>query len=164
MEPLNLFSIQSDRRALIEQLRAWNLDVNLAGTDDHWRRASVRLDFGRPLALTFLFDPDYCAEPNWSHQLRGMQNYLRAFPDTLRKADVIAFIPRLKASYGTLWEPDRMADADEDQRISLVCALAKVLDCVLFFPSGLYDHSGRPLLTSDGEYSPEAELPPYPKG
>jgi len=164
MEPINLFALHKDLAALVGQLRAWKLDVNLEGTDVDWRRASVEINFGRPLSLTFLFDPAYCAEPNWSQQLRGMQNYFRAFPDTPRKAEVLAFIPRLQAAYATVWEPERMEDSDEDQRISLVCALAKALDCVLFLPSGLRDHFGRALLTSDGEYRSDAELPPYPKG
>jgi hypothetical protein len=162
MEPITLYSARPDLKEVLAQLRAWDLEVERTGTEDDWRDAKVVLDYeGQPgpLALTFRRDPSYCAEPNWSRQLQGMQDYFRRFPQVPRKDEVIRHLGKLHSALATIWMPDMITD-QRDERIGLLCAVAQLFDCVLFSPSLLRDASGKVLLSSDGEVDSDAQLPP----
>ena len=163
MEPITLFSTRPDLHGVLAQLRAWGLEVELTGSEDDWQAARVILDYeGQPgpLALTFRRDPSYYAEPGWSRQVAGMRVFFSCFPDGPRKAEVLAFLGRLRSALATVWEPDMVTGESPDERIGLMCAVAKLFDCVLFSPSVLRDGSGQPLISANGESDPEAELPP----
>src|SRR5262249_8247043 len=124
--------------------------VAIDGPDDAWKKAVVTFGKGKSKrTLTFNHDPAYYSEPNWSKQMNGMRGYFSRFPESPNKNKVLMLTTTFCFSLGTNFEPD--FEADGDQRVSVLFAVAELLDGVLFTPSSLRDAKGRILFSADGE-------------
>jgi hypothetical protein len=159
-EPINIFSRTIGpaevRDAVLSRHPAATVDAE--GAD--WRRITVPFGKGKKARrLTLLHDPDYYAGPGWPNQRRGMQGYFSRFPDPSgRLPQVLALIGTFQFSLGTQFDPD-WDDPSSDERFAIVCGLARMLDGVLFSPSGLRDPDGRLLFGAAGDFDPEARWP-----
>src|SRR5262245_37352253 len=149
VEPLVLYSTREDLREVLHKLRVWGLEVELTGPEDDWKKARVILEFDGqpgPLGLTFHRDPMGFSEPTWSERRLGMIRYVRTnFPESPRKDAVVEFLAHIRSGLGTTWDPDPIMTGDRDERNSLLSAVARAFDCVVFSPSTLRDWSGKVL-------------------
>jgi hypothetical protein len=149
-EPINIFARTADLAGVARLLRELHPSVAIDGPDHDWRTATVT--FGRlwmKRRLTFIHDPQYHAEPNWSMQMDGMRGYFGRFPETARKQTAVMLPTTFHFSLATSLEPDLKPDGDP--RFDVITAVARHLDGVLFMPSGLRDAHGRMLFGVGGE-------------
>ncbi|HEX5443354.1 MAG TPA: DUF4272 domain-containing protein, partial [Pirellulales bacterium] len=93
-------------------------------------------------------------------QVFGMQAYFSEFPEGSTKSDVLRLISTFRFALATDWQPDLNADGDE--RLQFLFAVARHLDAALFTPSSLRDAEGRVLLSAGGECDADAILPKMP--
>lgn len=149
-EPITLFARLADPAKVARKLRELVSDVTIDGPDEAWSEAVITLGrWWSKKSLTVTHDPDYYAEPNWSVQMTGMQNYIARFPDTERKSHGLMLPTTFRFSLGFLVQPD-FAGKD-DPRLKIIYELAALLDGVLFTPTSLRDARGRILFGAGGE-------------
>jgi Domain of unknown function (DUF4272) len=147
---INVFSRTHDPAGVAGLLRRLHPSVAIEGPDHDWRKAT--LTFGRlwmKRRLTFTYDPEYHAEPNWSTQMDGMRGYFQRFPESLRKAAAVALPTTFRYALAAIVDPE-LADGP-DPRFDVISAVARHLDGVLFLPSALLDAEGRVLFGAGGE-------------
>ncbi len=159
-EPINIFSRIADPKAVAALLRDRAPKVKFDPTEEDWRRATVVFGTGKSKqTLTLGHDPEYYSEPNWSVQMSGMQGYFSQFPDTPRKQRILLLPSTFRFSLSTEFEPD--FDPEGDPRLELLFEVTRLLDGVIFTPSGLRDANGRILFGAGGEdeEDPEAVWP-----
>lgn len=161
-EPINIFSHRIDPRGVLDLLRRLAPGLAVDGPPDDWRRVTLPVPPGHtpyPGVLVFTHGRDYYAGPGWPRQMAGMQGYFSRFPATDRTPQVMRLIRSFRFSLGTFFEPDRVAD---DDRLGIVCAVARHLDGAIFTPSSLRDAGGRALVSAGGECDADAVFPAMP--
>jgi len=159
-EFINVFTRTVDLAGVARLLRRLHPSVVIEGPDHDWRSAT--LTFGRlwtKRRLTFIHDPEYHAEPNWSMQMDGMRGYFQRFPESGRKPIAVALPTTFRFSIAARLEPG--LDQGGDPRLGLITAVAQHLDGVLFTPAALLDAHGRVLFGQGGEAEedPQAAWP-----
>lgn len=157
MEPITLFSTRPDLRGIVSQLREWGLKVVLTGPEDDWLEAKVVLDEDDPPPLALVFRRDAAG---WSEKLADLRATLGRFPDDDRKTDVMAFLDKLQSAVAIGWEPALYGGMRPDPRLLLLLAVAREFHGVLFSASWLRDSEGQTLLSADGDWHADADLPP----
>lgn len=163
MEPINIFSRRVDPRGVIGVLRSMSPAVEVTGPDYDWYEATVTVmkpGRGDHLRLTFRHHAEYYDGPDWPRQVFGMQAYFSKFPEGSRKPDVLRLIGTFRFALATDWQPD--LNADDDERLQFLFAVARHLDAALFTPSSLRDAEGRVLLSASGECDADAVMPKMP--
>src|SRR5262245_16550300 len=156
MEPITLFARIADPLGVARRLRELAEGVAIDGPDDNWHNAVVTFRTGKATStLTFTHNPAYYSEPEWSKQMSGMRGYFSGFPETDRKAGVLTLTTSFRFSLGTLFEPD--FDDAGDPRLTVLAAVAELVDGVLFTPSSLRDARGRMLFGAGGEVAQDAD-------
>jgi hypothetical protein len=159
-EPVNVFAATVAPAGVRDAVLARHPSAAVEADGDTWRSITVR--FGRgdsARTLTLLHDPDYYAGPGWPTQTAGMAGYFRRFPDPAgRLPRVTAAISTFRFALAFRFDPD-YDDPATDERFAVVCGVARLLDGVLFTPSGLRDAAGRLLFGADGRFDPDAEWP-----
>jgi hypothetical protein len=149
-EFINVFTRTVDPAGVARLLRRLHPSVVIDGPDHDWRNATIT--YGRlwmKRRLTFIHDPEYHAEPNWSMQISGMRGYFRQFPETERKRIAVALPTTFRFAVSARLEPG--LDRGGDPRFGLITAVAQHLDGVLFTPAALLDAQGRVLFGQGGE-------------
>jgi hypothetical protein len=149
-ELITLYSRTADPAGVARLLRRLHPSVAIEGPDHDWRTATIT--FGMlwmKRRLTFVYDPDYLAEPNWSAQMDGMRGYLQQLPDSGRKQIAVMLPTTFRYALSARLEPGLAPGADP--RHDLITAVARHLDGVLFTPDGLRDAHGRILFGTGGE-------------
>jgi len=158
--PLVLFSHRVDPAGVLERLRDFGV-VSSDADGAAWTSATVRWKSGlfRKHAVTFGHSVDYYSEPGWSRQMIGMMGYFANFPDGEPRDDALTLIKSLQFALSLPDQEFDLNELDRDPRLSVVFAVAKHLDAVLFQPGYLLDSHGRVLLDPDGGTEPGAVLP-----
>lgn len=162
MEPITIFSRHILPSGVLDVLRdspSAN-DFEIDGGDTDWTtiRVAVQQDGeDEPWSLTFRHDPAYYSGRDWPGRLMGMRQYFEQFPDVPRKSAILKCIEGFRFALATIWEPDM--DTESDARIPYLFNVALRLDAVLFTPSLLIDARGRTLISLDGDFDEDAELP-----
>lgn len=163
-EPINIFSRKIDPRGVLEVLRRTGLEVKVAGPDDDWTEAVVTVRKGgllrKAVVMTFGHNSEYYDGDGWPRQVMGMQGYFSRFADVPRKPDIMRAIGLFRFALSV--PQDDLNIESDDERLKLLYAVCSHLDGVIFTPSSLRDAQGRILISSDGEFDPQAELPKLP--
>ncbi|HEX2081082.1 MAG TPA: DUF4272 domain-containing protein [Longimicrobium sp.] len=152
-EPIMLLARTADHPAVARRLRELVPGVRIDGADADWRQAVAT--FGRwwkKRTITFNYDPDYHAEPNWSTQMNGLRGYLDRFPHTERKTVAVLLPTTFRYGLAVQMDPEPAGwvDAGGDPRLDVLYAVAEMLDGVVFTPSALRDARGRVLFGAGG--------------
>lgn len=163
-EPINIFSRKIDPRGVLDVLRRSGFAVQVEGPEDDWQQAVVTVRkgglFRKSITMTFGHNSDYYDGDGWLRQVLGMQGYFSNFPDVPRKPDIMRAIGAFRFAL-SLPQDDLNIESD-DERLSFVYAVCKQIDGVVFTPSTLRDAQGRTLISSAGEFDPQAVLPQMP--
>ncbi len=159
-EFFNIFTRTTDPAGVARLLRRLHPSVVIDGPDDDWRNAT--LTFGklwRKRRLTFIHDPEYHAEPNWSMQMRGMRAHFQQFPDSTRKQIATMLPATFRYALSARLEPGLVPSGDA--RFGVITAVATYLDGVLFSPGVLLDARGYILfaVVGEAEEDPQATWP-----
>jgi hypothetical protein len=155
-EPLTIFGTRARPERVVHEVRTRYPAATVDGQGADWRSLSVTLAHG---TLTLLHDPSYYGSAGWATQLRGMKGYFRRFPlsDELH-VRVDRLIEKFRFALGTRFEPD-YEDPPSDERFGIVCGVTRLVDGVIFAPSGLRDSEGNLLVGAAGEHDDEAVWP-----
>ncbi|MGC3970305.1 MAG: DUF4272 domain-containing protein [Pirellulales bacterium] len=155
-EPITLFSRFAERSRAARRLRELDPQLQLDGTDDDWLEAIVSFGSGTECRrLTFRYSSEYCAEPNWTTQMRGMAAYFHRFPRSPNKERAIMLTTTFKLALSTEFDPE--FEPEGDPRLSTLFAVAEAIDGILMTPSSLRDRNGRILFGAGGEDEEDAE-------
>ena len=163
-EPINIFSHKQDLPGVAALLRQLAPDATVTGPDQAWQRIEIKGKTSwlrKAPTLIFKNAPEYYNGPDWPKQVAGMQGYFNRFPNVPRKPDIMRLIGSFHFALATDFEPDLFLQSN-DPRLKILFAVARLLDGVLFTPSGLWDSDGRVLLGADGKSDPSAKLPNIP--
>lgn len=160
-QPITIFSHKIDPDGVLAIIQKLAPKATVSVERDSWTEIVVlgpKRMFRKPDTIRFTHQPAYYAEPGWYRQVSGMQGYVSRFPDVERKPDVLRAIGALRFAVGTLAEP--LIDLDEaGEYQSLVFAVTRHLDGIIFTPSEIRDSSGRILIGADGTGDESASLP-----
>ena len=163
VEPINIFSHRIDPRGVLTVLRKLAPDLKVEGPEDDWTRATITMPrkgiFRRAAMLEFRHDREYYDGPDWPTQRRGMQGYFSRFAAGDRMPLIMRTIGSFRFSLATFFTPERQ---ENDERMRFIEAVARHLDGCVFMPSGLYDPTGRPLVSADGEFDEAATFSALP--
>jgi hypothetical protein len=159
-EPICIYSRSVDLRGVAALLRKSAPDVRVEGPDDCWSAIHIS---GKS-SVTFTYHAALCDSPGpeWGRHKFGLMNYLRRFSGSESVPDLFRLVDSFAIVLGTLWDPDRADQADDDEREKYLFEVAQHLDGILFTPSSLFDSKGRLLLAADGETDPDATMPKLP--
>jgi hypothetical protein len=159
-EPITLFSNAVRPAQVLAAIRERYPAAGVVGDGNAWREITLSFDTpGGPSWLTLVHDPSYYAGPDWPRQVAGMQGYFDRFPAGGElKARVLALVGTFHFALGTRFEPD-YDDPATDDRFAVLCGVTRLLDGVIFTPSGLRDADGRVLVDVEGFTDPAAAWP-----
>lgn len=163
-EPINIFSHRIDPRGIVKLLRTLG-DAKVSGSDDDWHEIIITLRkgswFRKALVLTFKHNPNYYAGTNWPNQILGMLGYFSGFPETPSKDGVLRAVGDFRFALSV---PQHDLNIEsQDERLQIVYAVCQHLDGMIFTPSALRDGHGRVLLSGNGEFNSEAQIPRIPQ-
>lgn len=158
--PLNFYSHSIDPSGVLDVLRRFG-EVQCDGSGDSWTQAELSwtTSGGDRHSLTLGHRVEYYRGQDWNRQMRGMVGY---FLNAEEGEALDQALPVLQSFQFSLSLPEQEFDLsllDRDPRLTVVFAIAKHLDAVLFQPGALFDFSGRLLLNMEGERDPAAQLP-----
>jgi hypothetical protein len=159
-EHLSIFTRTADPAGVARLLRRLHPSVVIDGPDDDWRHAT--LTYGMlwmKRRLTFIHDPEYHAEPNWSTQMLGMRFHFQQFPESTRKQIAMMLPATFRYALSARLEPGLVPSGDA--RFGVITAVTTYLDGVLFSPGVLLDARGYVLFAVLGEHEedPQAAWP-----
>ena len=159
-EPITLYSNAVRPAPVLAAIRDRYPAAEVIGDGDSWSEITVSFDTpGGPSRFTLIHDPTYYAGPDWPRQVAGMQGYFDRFPaEAGLKARVLALIGSFHFALGTRFEPDYVDPATDD-RFAIISGVTRLLDGVIFTPSGLRDADGRVLVDVEGSTDPAAAWP-----
>jgi hypothetical protein len=158
-EPITIFSRTVAPGELLAAVRTQFPDAAVAGDGPAWREITLAFGAGADAKrLTLVHDPGEYAGPGWPDHVRGMQGHVARFPAGDRQPRVRDLVGSFQFALGTRFDPDD-SDPAVDDRFGVILGVARLLDGVVFTPSGMWDWSGRVLVSADGAYDEDAEWP-----
>ena len=163
-EPINIFSHRIDPAGVVELLRDLEYTVQLVGPEHNWSQLEFSLPgkglLRRPKRFALAHNAGYYGGDNWAAQLNGMGGYFVGFPDGPHKDECLQWIRSFRFALSVNLED---LDIDgKDGRLQIVYAIANHLQGAIFTPNSLRDARGRLLLSQDGRFDADAEVPEFP--
>jgi hypothetical protein len=159
--PFNIFSQKCSPDETLASLLEYIPEAKVSyHADGVWSEVTGSWKQGwlkKPLGIRVTHNPDYYAGPGWPVQLSGMQGYFGKFEGADKRPDILQYLAGVNFAVSFILDSEI---GEKDPRPSLVFAMARQLEGVVFLPGRLFNADVKLLLEVAGECDSEAELPP----